>query len=206
MAEPLSLLEFVQRLAGDGDLRGDFTADPHGVLADHGLDGLPPQDVHDALVLVEDTRTIEYHPDHVVDLPSFDVTGPDALVQYLAGHAGLPTDHTGFDVDGAGDIDDLDGYAVPAPQHPIPDDAEPHVGGGFGHGTGPAVDRAVEPGTDLHQDGDLSHHEPDVQTDPHTSVDPAFDEPGSYDEFGTEPAFDHSHGFDHQVDEPGHPG
>ena len=203
MAEPLSLLEFAQRLAGDGDLRGDFAADPHGVLAEHGLDGLAPEDVHDALVLVEDTRTLDYHPDHVVDPPSFDVTGPDALVHYLAGYAGLPGDPSGFDVDGTDDIDDLDGYAVPAPQHAVQaEDSESHVGAGFGHGVAPAADLSADPA----DDAGVPHHEPDVHPDLHPTTDPAFDEPGSYDEFGTDPAFDHSHGFDHPVDEPGHPG
>jgi hypothetical protein len=203
MSEPLSLLEFAQRLASDGDLRGDFAADPHGVLAEHGLDGLPPEDVHDALVLVEDNRTLEYHPDHVVEPPSFDAAGPDALVQYLSGYAGLPTDQAGFDVDGSGDIDDLDGYAVPGPQHAVPSDDGEHLGAGFGHGIGQANDQqAVDPIDDV----DVPHHEPGVPADVHIGSDPAFDEPGSYDEFGTEPAFDHSHGFDHPVDEPGHPG
>jgi hypothetical protein len=203
MSEPLSLLEFAQRLASDGDLRGDFAADPHGVLADHGLDGLPPQDVHDALVLVEDTRTLEYDPAHVVDIPSFDAAGPDALVQYLAGYAGVPADHVGFEVDGSGDIDDLDGYTVPAQQHAVPTDDVPHVGAGFGHGVAPVDDLGV----DLDADAvDVPHHEPDVHPDLHPATEPAFDEPGTYDEFGTEPAFDHSHGFDHTDGEPGHHG
>jgi len=202
MSEPLSLLEFAQRLASDGDLRGDFAADPHGVLADHGLDGLPPQDVHDALVLVEDTRTLEYDPEHVPDPATFDVAGPDALVHYLTGYAGLPADHTGFDVDGSGDIDDLDGYAVPAPQHAPQTDDVPHVGAGFGHGVAPADDLSADP-ADV---SDVPHHEPDVHPDLHPATEPVFDEPGSYDEFGTDPEFDHSHGFDHPVDEPGHHG
>jgi hypothetical protein len=202
MSEPLSLLEFAQRLASDGELRGDFAADPHGVLADHGLDGLPPQDVHDALVLVEDTRTLEYDPAHVVDPPEFGAAGPDALVHYLAGYAGLPADPAGFVVDGSGDIDDLDGYAVPAPQHAVPtDDGEPHVG--FGHGIGQAIDQhSVDP-----IDGvEAPQHQPDASTDLHTTAEATFEEPGSYDEFGTDPVFDHSHGFDHPVDEPGHHG
>jgi hypothetical protein len=198
MSEPLSLLEFAQRLASDGDLRGDFAADPHGVLADHGLDGLPPQDVHDALVLVEDTRTLEYDPERVVDTPSFDAAGPDALVQYLAGYAGVPADHLGFDVDGSGDIDDLDGYTVPAQQHAVPTDDVPHVGAGFGHGLAQVDDLSVDPG----DDHDLPHAHPD----PQPAGEPAFDEPGTYDEFGTEPAFDHSHGFDHPDVDPGHHG
>jgi hypothetical protein len=172
------------------------------VLADHGLDGLAPQDVHDALVLVEDTRTLEYDPAHVVDTPSFDAAGPDALVQYLAGYAGLPADHVGFEVDGSGDIDDLGGYAVPVQQHAVPMDDVPHAGAGFGHGVAPVDDLSVVPGDDL----DLPHHEPAAHPDLHAATEPAFDEPGTYDEFGTEPAFDHSHGYDHPDGEPGHHG
>ncbi|MGI5126460.1 hypothetical protein ACQEVB_06540 [Pseudonocardia sp. CA-107938] len=201
MSEPLSLLEFVQRLAGDGDLRGDFAADPHGVLADHGLDGLPPEDVRDALLLVEDTRTLDYQPDHDPG-PLFDPDGPDALVRYLADHAGLDVGHAGFDVDGSGDIDDLDGYAVTAPQHAAPVDDPGHGAPEFGYGV--HVPSTV--GADLGPDLGPTHPEPDAHPDLHGATEAVFDEPGSYDEFGTDPAFDHPHGFDHPVDEPGHPG
>jgi len=46
MAETLSLMEFLQALLGDAELRGDFGDDPQGTLAAHGLADLTPDDVH----------------------------------------------------------------------------------------------------------------------------------------------------------------
>jgi hypothetical protein len=65
MAERLSLLEFLGALHSDGELRAGFVADPGGTLADHGLGELSPADVHDAIVLVEDTQTADYTRDHL---------------------------------------------------------------------------------------------------------------------------------------------
>ncbi|SHL44620.1 hypothetical protein SAMN05443637_12927 [Pseudonocardia thermophila] len=183
MAEPLSLLEFVQRLAGDDDLRADFAADPHGVLADHGLDGLAPEDVRDALMLVEDTRTVEYRPDHVTEPgPDLDpAAGPDAVVRWFADYAGLPTEPAPLTVDVADDIDDLD--LPPAGRgefDPLADEVDDFSGysagspydDGFGHGVGPGL-----PGAD--------EFDP-VLADPDAPVaDPVFDEP--FDEFDAEP-------------------
>jgi hypothetical protein len=58
----MSLMEFLQELLSDAGTRADFLADPHGTLAGHGLAHLSPADVHDAIVLVEDTRTADFDP------------------------------------------------------------------------------------------------------------------------------------------------
>jgi hypothetical protein len=60
MAETLSLLEFIRELLFNDELRQDFADNPEGTLADHGLENLSPEDVHDALVLVEDNQTADF--------------------------------------------------------------------------------------------------------------------------------------------------
>lgn len=78
MSETLSLLEFLQALLRDAELRGSFTHDPQGTLDEHGLGALSPADVHDALVLVQDTQTVDYSPDHL------------AAVEHLNSYLGDP--------------------------------------------------------------------------------------------------------------------
>src|SRR4051794_4271844 len=70
MAETLSLMEFLQALLADAGLRGDFGDDPQGTLAAHGLADLTPADVHDALVLVQDTQTVDYSLDAATAPPA----------------------------------------------------------------------------------------------------------------------------------------
>jgi hypothetical protein len=60
MAETLSLLEFIRELLFNDSLRQDFAENPEGTLAEHGLENLSPDDVHDALVLVEDNQTADF--------------------------------------------------------------------------------------------------------------------------------------------------
>jgi len=85
MAETLSLMEFLQALLGDAELRGDFGDDPQGTLAAHGLADLTPDDVHDALVLVQDNQTVDYSLDAITPAPP-PPAGDDheAAVEYLA--------------------------------------------------------------------------------------------------------------------------
>jgi len=98
MAETLSLLEFLQALLRDAALRGSFTHDPQGTLDEHGLGALGPADVHDALVLVQDTQTVDYSPDHL------------AAVEHLNSYLGDPDPQ---DLDAWSDPDDHD----QVPQH-----------------------------------------------------------------------------------------
>lgn len=63
MAQALSLLDFLRGLQTDETFRSVFTADPGATLAEHGLGDLSPYDVHDALVLMEDTETAEFSRD-----------------------------------------------------------------------------------------------------------------------------------------------
>ena len=85
MAETLSLMEFLQALLGDAELRGDFGDNPQGTLAAHGLADLTPDDVHDALVLVQDNQTVDYSLDAITPTPP-PPAGDDheAAVEYLA--------------------------------------------------------------------------------------------------------------------------
>src|SRR5215217_9685467 len=64
MAETLSLLEFIRELLFNDELRQDFADNPEGTLAEHGLENLSPEDVHDALVLVEDNQTADFSRDY----------------------------------------------------------------------------------------------------------------------------------------------
>ena len=56
----MSLMEFVKLLLSDEVERAHFAADPDGTLARHGLGDLSPADVHDAVVLVQDTLTVDW--------------------------------------------------------------------------------------------------------------------------------------------------
>jgi len=61
MAETMSLMDFLRNLLTDSGLRDQFAANPQGALAEHGLSNLSPADVHDALVLCQDTQTADFH-------------------------------------------------------------------------------------------------------------------------------------------------
>jgi hypothetical protein len=142
VSEPLSLLEFLQDLVTDTGVRDRFLTDPHGTLAEHGLAHLSPVDVHDALVLVQDTQTADFSAGGYETAPHVALAPPPAdhtdAVQYLSSYltgeqpapgpdldpdfgidpdagpaAGLPDDTTSF---GAGDTSgtpEADPYAVP---------------------------------------------------------------------------------------------
>jgi hypothetical protein len=53
-------MEFVKLLLRDDGERARFAADPDRALAHHGLGELSPADVHDAVVLVQDTLTVDW--------------------------------------------------------------------------------------------------------------------------------------------------
>jgi hypothetical protein len=93
MAETLSLMEFLQALLTDTGLRGAFGNDPQGTLAAHGLADLTPADVHDALVLVQDTQTVDYSFDAASTAPPPPPPagdGHEAAVEYLARYLAGP--------------------------------------------------------------------------------------------------------------------
>jgi hypothetical protein len=93
MAETLSLMEFLQALLADADLRGDFGDDPQGTLTAHGLADLTPADVHDALVLVQDNQTVDYSVDAATGAPPPPPPMDDdheAAVEYLARYLADP--------------------------------------------------------------------------------------------------------------------
>lgn len=119
MAETLSLMDFLQQLHTNPQLRADFAADPTGSLSSHGLGDLSPLDIHDALVLIEDTRTADFDGGHGTGAqyappPAFE---GDAAVEYLnryvtgadGGHPSFAEDFADPDLDlplvrdGAGD-------------------------------------------------------------------------------------------------------
>jgi hypothetical protein len=84
MAETLSLMEFLQALHADAELRSSFGRDPQGTLAGHGLADLSPADVHDALVLVQDNQTVDFTLDSAPPPPPPAGDGHGAAVEYLA--------------------------------------------------------------------------------------------------------------------------
>lgn len=72
MAEPLSLLEFIQRLFTDEELRNLFSDQPDRALEEHGLSDLSEADVRDALVLVDDSQTADFSRDYDTGRNSID--------------------------------------------------------------------------------------------------------------------------------------
>jgi hypothetical protein len=92
--QPLSLLDFLRGLQTDADFRSAFAAHPEATIVEHGLDGLSPDDIHDALVLVEDNETADFDHDyaaaasavHPAPPPAHGEDGPAAqyLSEYLA--------------------------------------------------------------------------------------------------------------------------
>jgi hypothetical protein len=122
MAETLSLMEFLQALLTDTRLRGAFGDDPQGTLAAHGLADLTPADVHDALVLVQDTQTVDYSLDAAGAAPPPPPPagdGHEAAVEYLTRYLAGPeqTDPDDVRLGGFGTGDDTGhgaGSDVPA--------------------------------------------------------------------------------------------
>jgi hypothetical protein len=152
MAETLSLMEFLQALLADNGLRGAFRDDPQGTLTAHGLADLTPADVHDALVLVQDTQTDPAdgwtEPDVSSDHPPLGGFGAGDDAAYGAGSdlaaddgawtALLPEPEPGHALDdqGATDLEDighLDDFAEFTVFTDLPDDVPD------GHDTGPTV-------------------------------------------------------------------
>jgi hypothetical protein len=141
MAETLSLMEFLQALLTDAGLRGDFGDDPQGTLAAHGLADLTPVDVHDALVLVQDTQTVDYSLDAATAPPPPPPAGDghEAAVEYLARYLAGPR-----------------GADPPARWTDPDDDLEDAALGGFGAGD----DTAYGAGSDIPAGGEWSPPDP----------------------------------------------
>jgi hypothetical protein len=53
-------MEFVKLLLHSDAERARFAADPDATLSHHGLSDLSPADVHDAVLLVQDTLTVDW--------------------------------------------------------------------------------------------------------------------------------------------------
>jgi hypothetical protein len=173
MAQPLSLMEFLQALRADAGLRSSFGNDPEGTLTDHGLADLSPADVHDAIVLVQDTQTIDFGLDapgagaQPPPVPAGD--GHEAAVEYLARYLGYPSagSPAGDAWDGAdpeanvaaapGAHESADAGDFGAGAHGTPDD---HAGPGPGTDVAESVtfDEISDSGFDEHEAeaGDLS--------------------------------------------------
>jgi hypothetical protein len=60
MAEHMSLLEFLQELMSNRQARDWFANEPDAALTHYGLENLSPTDVHDAVVLSQDTQTADF--------------------------------------------------------------------------------------------------------------------------------------------------
>ncbi|HXV92384.1 MAG TPA: IniB N-terminal domain-containing protein, partial [Pseudonocardia sp.] len=60
MAQEISLLDFLLKLFGDEELRAEFAENPQQVLDEYQLSDLSAEDVHDALVLVQDNQTADF--------------------------------------------------------------------------------------------------------------------------------------------------
>ena len=82
MAESLSILEFLQKMIDDVDLRHWFGENPQAALDYHGLKDVAPEDVRDAIVLADDSQTADFSRNYDND---FHATLPAA---YAAAHSG----------------------------------------------------------------------------------------------------------------------
>jgi hypothetical protein len=60
MAESLSILEFLQKMIDNVDLRDWFANDPQAALAHYDLKDVSPEDVRDAIVLADDSQTADF--------------------------------------------------------------------------------------------------------------------------------------------------
>lgn len=88
--ESLSLMEFLQELIANVQLRDWFAKEPEAALEHYGLDDLTPADVHDALVLIEDNQTADFSRDYDTGSGSVAFTAPnysgddhEAAIEYL---------------------------------------------------------------------------------------------------------------------------
>jgi hypothetical protein len=92
--ESLSLLEFIQKLITDAELRQLFADDPEQALADNGLQDVTEADVQDALVLIDDSQTADFSRNYGDSSPTIDYSGANI---------GSRNDYDGGDGDGGGD-------------------------------------------------------------------------------------------------------
>ncbi|WP_232661352.1 IniB N-terminal domain-containing protein [Pseudonocardia sp. TRM90224] len=198
MAETLSLMEFLRALSSDDALRTDFAADPTATLSRHGLDGLSPDDVHDALVLIEDTQTASFDLDygaagtHGVPPPPGPVHGDphEAAVEYLTRYvssAGIAQpDPFGADPygDDGGFVDQLvdvdgPGFDGAAHQPPVTDFGSGNSpGAGSGNGSGNSSTFGHGDGDDPAFRSDLDDADPWVDRADGIALDGGFEERG----------------------------
>ena len=194
MAEPLSLMEFLEALLTDAEMRGDFGNDPQGTLAAHGLADLTPADVHDALVLVQDNQTVDYSLYAAsAALPPPPPAGDDhgAAVEYLAGYLAGPR-QTGLDEPWT----DPDADAVTTPAAVADEAPFAAFGGGDDAGYGSGSVAPADEGTWALDPEDLG-----ADAGPGTGV-PA----GSHEDMGGYDLFDDVPGGELAGDDPDGPG
>jgi len=87
----MTLLEFLLSLFGDSpadlELQQDFAKDPYGTLKAAGLEDLTADDVHDALVLVQDNQTVDFGDSEIsTGGNSIVVPPPPAFPHHEAAH------------------------------------------------------------------------------------------------------------------------
>jgi hypothetical protein len=83
MAENMTLLEFIRELLFNVQMRDYFAAEPEKALEEHGLGHLTAEDVHDALVLIdEDNQDADFSRDYNTGANTVHVPVP---VHYEAG-------------------------------------------------------------------------------------------------------------------------
>ena len=75
--EAMTLLEFIQKLITDADLRNLFAEDPEQALADNGLEDVTEADVQDALTLIDDGQTADFSRNYDTGGNSIDYSGAD---------------------------------------------------------------------------------------------------------------------------------
>ncbi|MEU7818864.1 IniB N-terminal domain-containing protein [Pseudonocardia sp. NPDC049154] len=84
----MTLLEFLLKLIGNDDesleLQENFREDPYGTLKDAGLEDLTAEDVHDALVLIQDNDTASF--DRNYDTGSNHLVAAAAAPHHGGGH------------------------------------------------------------------------------------------------------------------------
>lgn len=90
MAEPVSILEFLQNMIDNADLRDWFAQDPNAAMTHYGLRDVPVEDVRDALVLADDNNVADfggrYDTGLVAAAPVFAPTLQHASAAHTAAH------------------------------------------------------------------------------------------------------------------------
>jgi hypothetical protein len=177
------LLDFLRGLQTDAAFRSAFSANPEATIVEHGLGGLSPDDIHDALVLVEDNETADFG---------------NGYAAAAGAHLAPPPAHGGEEQEAAQYLSSYLATTFPGADVPIADgwstegaDPDFDVGPAFSSGSSDPGD-GDGPGTDAHdvigfgQGSSIPPAGADldsgIDTDPGPGLDVGYEVPGHLDD------------------------